>query len=216
MSTDIDEQLIGQLVLTEDSVASSIGTILGSVAAADHMEEFKGALDRYIDQRQAEIDELCRTNYSSFFTCIQWHQTFKLEMASLIGRVQVLKQQIATSGEVLLAKKIERLDLLQVQHNLNGCYEACESSLRAFSLAQMASLHILDRKFEDALRQLDSLSRQIRLIDNFSYSQQLSIQVMCHTDHAVCRIVDSNANFQDSLSCRCRTSILAALIERQD
>lgn len=175
MSTDIDEQLIGQLVLTDDSVATSIGAIIKSVTAADRLTEFKKAVKRYADQRSAEISEACSSKYGSFFKCLDWQQTFKVELSAMHEKVESLKEALGNSGEVLLAKKLTRLELLETQLNLERCINACNDSLKAFNLAQMAALHILDRKFEDALRQLEILSKQIRCIEEFSFSQQLSI-----------------------------------------
>ena len=175
MSTDIDEQLIGQLVLTEDSVATSIGTIIKSVAAADRLDEFKAAIERFANQKQLEVDGICNNNYRSFFKCLEWQQAFKEDIKRMSDNVHELRSHLSESGELILLKKTMRLELLELQLNLDHCIEACDNSLSAFNLAQMAALHILDRKFEDALRQLDALSKQIRAIEEFSFVQQLSI-----------------------------------------
>jgi hypothetical protein len=174
MSTDIDEQLIGQLVITDDSVATSIGAMVKSATAANRMEEFKQAIKRYSTQRQAEITEVCNNKYASFFKCLDWQQTFRNDLSSMMEVVEKLKETLSNSGQLLLSKKIKRLELLETQLNLERCIRACNDSLKAFNLAQMASLHIADRKFEDSLRQLDLLSKQIRRIEEFTFADQLS------------------------------------------
>lgn len=174
MSTDIDEQLIGQLVLTDESVTTSIGAIIKSVTATDRLDEFQRAVKRFSDQRSVEIANICNSKYHQFFMSLQWQQTFRDEVAGMLEKVESLKDIINSSADVLLAKKLTRLELLNTQRNLERCIEGCKDSLRAFNLAQMAALHILDRKFEYALRQLDQLHKQIRRIDQFSFAQQLS------------------------------------------
>ena len=170
----VDEQLIDQLVMSDESVISSIGTITKSVLAADRLTEFKAAVEKYSSKRQEELVDICGQKYKIFFKALAWQRDFQSELEGLKGRIEELQLTLSESCEQRLAKRMNRLELLQVQLNLQKCMTACRNSLKAFNLAQMASLHIMDRKFEDAIRQLDALGRQLRSIEDFSFSRQLS------------------------------------------
>ena len=175
----VDEQLIDQLVMSDESVISSIGTITKSVLAADRLTEFKAAVERYSNKRQEELADICGQKYKIFFKALAWQRDFQSELEGLKGRIEELQLTLSESCEQRLAKRMNRLELLQVQLNLQKCMSACRNSLKAFNLAQMASLHIMDRKFEDAIRQLDALGRQLRSIEDFSFSRQLSTLSLC-------------------------------------
>lgn len=175
MSTDIDEQLIGQLVISDDAAASNLPTILKSIYAADRLKEFQEAVQRYSTVKKTNFEDICIHNYQALFQCIDWQQKFRQELIIMTTNISKLKTKLSECAETMLEKRSERLNLLKMQMNLSKCISACESSLRAFNLAQLAALHILDRKFEDALRQLDALNIQLRLVEQFSFSQQLSI-----------------------------------------
>lgn len=195
MTSDIDELLIEQLVHSEESLTLSIGPIIKSITSAGRLEEFRGAANNYCHQRQKDILEVCDNNYRSFFKCAEWQQTFKLEIDKMSCKIQELRSHLAESGECVLLKKATRLELMEVQLNLEHCIEACENSLQAFNLAQMAALHILDKRFEDSLRQLDALTKQIKTIEEFSFAQQLSTILFC----CLFSLLDKSFGFQFKL-----------------
>lgn len=58
--------------------------------------------------------------------------------------------------------------------NLGKAELGIQECLKALSLAQTATLHINDKSFADALRQLDELERtQLRLIEGYSFAEKL-------------------------------------------
>jgi len=85
-----------------------------------------------------------------------------------------LSEELSASGHLLYETRRELLEAKKMFHNLSKAEIGIQECLRALNLAQTAQLHINDRSFADALRQIDELERtQLRLIEGYGFAGRL-------------------------------------------
>lgn len=63
MASDIDEQLIQQVVFNDSGIDKALGSVLGSVWAAGRQESFLQSLTAFAKGKEAEIEHISKENY---------------------------------------------------------------------------------------------------------------------------------------------------------
>jgi len=63
MASDIDEQLIQQLVFNDSSLDKALVSVLGSVWAAGRQESFLKSLTNFAQAKDREIEAITRSSY---------------------------------------------------------------------------------------------------------------------------------------------------------
>ncbi len=63
MTSDIDEQLIQQIVFNEAGLDKALGSVLGSVLSAGKQDSFLQSLSNFAKQKDAEIETITKNNY---------------------------------------------------------------------------------------------------------------------------------------------------------
>jgi uncharacterized protein (DUF697 family) len=63
MASDIDEQLIAQIVLNESGLDKALGSVISSVWAAGRKDSFMASLNKFIKDKDGEIEAVSQQNY---------------------------------------------------------------------------------------------------------------------------------------------------------
>lgn len=63
MASDIDEQLIAQIVLNESGLDKALGSVISSVWAAGRKDSFMASLSKFIKDKDAEIETISQQNH---------------------------------------------------------------------------------------------------------------------------------------------------------
>lgn len=67
MVSDIDEQLIQQIVFNESGLDKALGSVLGSVWAAGRQQSFLQSLSAFAKTKEREIEHISKESYQAPF-----------------------------------------------------------------------------------------------------------------------------------------------------
>lgn len=174
MSSDIDEQLIAQIVFNDQGLDKALGSVLGSVWAAGRQESFLQSLSNFAQAKDAEIEAACRDNHQHFVRSIEDLYSVRTAVARLKERSAVLETELSGSGRLLYDTRRELLEAQKMFHNFSRAEFGVAECLKTLNMAQRAALQIKDAQYDDALGLIEELERtQLRLIEGYAFAAKV-------------------------------------------
>ena len=135
-----------------------LGPVLRAISSSRQREAFTNTLSTYIAQKDAEIERVCRDNYTEFLGSTEKLLRVRKGTVNLRNTLTSLNNEIQGKGSVLADAKRDLLESNRVATNIDESVQTLQACLRVLDLANKINrLIAVDRNYYAALRSLDDL-----------------------------------------------------------
>lgn len=135
-----------------------VAPVLRAISTSKQREAFTDSLSSYIAQKDAEIERVCRDNYTDFLGSTEKLLKVRKGTVSLRTTLTGLNNEIQSKGTVVADSKRDLLESNRVANNIDETVQTLQACLRVLDLASKINRLIsVDRNYYAALRSLDDL-----------------------------------------------------------
>ena len=117
-----------------------------------------GAFSYGVKQKEAEIEEMCKTHYEEFILAVDELRGVLLDAEELKSELQSDNFKLQQVGSALLAKLEELLESYSVRKNMTEAIEMLKNCIQVLELCVKCNSHISEGQFYSALKTLDLCS----------------------------------------------------------
>ncbi|KAL1413544.1 Rab GTPase-binding exocyst subunit S15 [Vanrija albida] len=136
----------------------SLTPLIKSIQESESEQLYLRSLDRFVEEKETEIERICETNYEDFVSSVLTLSSVQQGTGHLRKRIAELDGQMGDVGRALGEKKRALLEQKKVARNMDDAVETLQTGLRLLDLVHRVEDLIRQRKYWGALRMLEDLS----------------------------------------------------------
>ncbi|RDX70696.1 Exocyst complex component SEC15A, partial [Mucuna pruriens] len=116
-------------------------------------------LSYVVKQKEAEIEEMCKTHYEEFILAVDELRGVLVDAEELKSELQSDNFKLQQVGSALLAKLEELLESYSVRKNMTDAIEMSKNCIHVLELCVKCNSHISEGQFYSALKTLDLVEK---------------------------------------------------------
>ncbi|CAK9785452.1 putative rsec15 [Cutaneotrichosporon oleaginosum] len=156
------ELQLQQITLDPASGASenfeALAPLIKTIQDTDSEQLYLGSLDRFVGEKEKEIEKICEDNYEDFVKSVLALSSVRQGTGQLRKRIGELDVQMGDVGRGLGKKKRALLEQKKVARNMDDAIETLQTCLRLLDLVHRVGEMIRQGKYWGALRMIEDLS----------------------------------------------------------
>jgi len=115
-----------------------------------------------VKQKEAEIEEMCKTHYDEFILAVDELRGVLVDAEKLKSELQSDNFKLQQVGSTLLAKLEGLLELYSIRKNMTEAIEVSKSCIQVLELCIKCNSHISEGQFYSALKTLDLVEKSCK------------------------------------------------------
>ncbi|EIW70745.1 hypothetical protein M231_02602 [Tremella mesenterica] len=136
----------------------ALAPLIKSIQETDSEQIYLRALDKFVEEKEREIEKICEENYEEFVGSVSTLLTIRQGTGNLRRRIGELDGQMGDVGRALGEKKRALLEQKQVARNMDDAIDTLQTCLRLLDLVHRLGEMIREGKYWGALRSLEDLN----------------------------------------------------------
>ncbi|KAL7421699.1 Rab GTPase-binding exocyst subunit S15 [Cryptotrichosporon argae] len=136
----------------------ALAPLIKSIHDTDSEQLYLRSLDKFVEDKEREIEKICEGNYEDFVSSVSTLLTVRQGTTHLRRRIGELDGQMGDVGRALGEKKRALLEQKKVARNMDDAIETLQTCLRLLDLVHRVGEMIREGKYWGALRSLEDLS----------------------------------------------------------
>ncbi|WVR07118.1 hypothetical protein IAU60_004159 [Kwoniella sp. DSM 27419] len=135
----------------------ALAPLIKSIQDTDSEQLYLRSLDKFVEEKEREIEKICEGNYEDFVSSVSTLLTIRQGTGHLRRRIGELDGQMGDVGRALGEKKRALLEQKKVARNMDDAIETLQTCLRLLDLVHRVGEMIREGKYWGALRSLEDL-----------------------------------------------------------
>ncbi|WWD17361.1 hypothetical protein CI109_101802 [Kwoniella shandongensis] len=135
----------------------ALAPLIKSIQDSDSEQLYLRSLDKFVEEKEREIEKICEGNYEDFVSSVSTLLTIRQGTGHLRRRIGELDGQMGDVGRALGEKKRALLEQKKVARNMDDAIETLQTCLRLLDLVHRVGEMIREGKYWGALRSLEDL-----------------------------------------------------------
>lgn len=157
-----------------DDNLEQLGPIIKSLDEAGQQDAFLRYLERFIADKDADIERICSDNHMAFVAALDKLLKVRSGTVSLRHRIAELNDEVQTGGSSVADRKRQLLQARRTASNIDDASEIVDVSLRVLKTADTIHGLIADRRYYAALRSLSDLEAvQLRSVAHYEWAKHM-------------------------------------------
>ncbi|KAL9641788.1 hypothetical protein ABK040_010476 [Willaertia magna] len=167
----------------DDFILASLvesGFITGSIKTVyerGKQESFYQNLENFLEKQKIQIETICSTNYEEFLKSVSQLKHVRNDAKLLKQKIISLNQQVQEAGEEALKCGKILLTYHYIQQNIYNALQLMENCKQVTNLTIKIHLLINDKKYFSALKTIDYLEKNLRILSKFPFILFLEKQI---------------------------------------
>ncbi|WWC70274.1 uncharacterized protein I206_104224 [Kwoniella pini CBS 10737] len=135
----------------------ALAPLIKSIQDSDSEQLYLRSLDKFVEEKEREIEKICQENYEDFVSSVSTLLTIRQGSGHLRRRIGELDGQMGDVGRALGEKKRALLEQKKVARNMDDAIETLQTCLRLLDLVHRVGEMIREGKYWGALRSIEDL-----------------------------------------------------------
>ncbi|WVF71415.1 hypothetical protein IAT40_006219 [Kwoniella sp. CBS 6097] len=135
----------------------ALAPLIKSIQDSDSEQLYLRSLDKFVEEKEREIEKICEGNYEDFVSSVSTMLTIRQGTGHLRRRIGELDGQMGDVGRALGEKKRALLEQKKVARNMDDAIETLQTCLRLLDLVHRVGEMIREGKYWGALRSIEDL-----------------------------------------------------------
>ncbi|WVQ99360.1 hypothetical protein IAU59_006493 [Kwoniella sp. CBS 9459] len=135
----------------------ALAPLIKSIQDTDSDQLYLRSLDKFVEEKEREIEKICEGNYEDFVSSVSTMLTIRQGTGHLRRRIGELDGQMGDVGRALGEKKRALLEQKKVARNMDDAIETLQTCLRLLDLVHRVGEMIREGKYWGALRSIEDL-----------------------------------------------------------
>ncbi|WWC89397.1 uncharacterized protein L201_004321 [Kwoniella dendrophila CBS 6074] len=135
----------------------ALAPLIKSIQDTDSEQIYLRSLDKFVEEKEREIEKICQENYEDFVSSVSTLLTIRQGSGHLRRRIGELDGQMGDVGRALGEKKRALLEQKKVARNMDDAIETLQTCLRLLDLVHRVGEMIREGKYWGALRSIEDL-----------------------------------------------------------
>ncbi|OCF36896.1 hypothetical protein I316_01494 [Kwoniella heveanensis BCC8398] len=135
----------------------ALAPLIKSIQDTDSEQLYLRSLDKFVEEKEREIEKICEGNYEDFVSSVSTMLTIRQGTGHLRRRIGELDGQMGDVGRALGEKKRALLEQKKVARNMDDAIETLQTCLRLLDLIHRVGEMIREGKYWGALRSIEDL-----------------------------------------------------------